>query len=56
MPNAECTCAATDTVRAVYPTWASDDDIKQAEQSGKENWVKNTAAALVEAETTDIEN
>ena len=55
MPDAECTCSATDTVRAVYPTWASDDDISKAAQNGKENWVKNTAAAAAEAETKGID-
>lgn len=55
MPDAECTCSATDTVRAVYPTWASEDDIKKAAQNGKENWVKNTAAATTEAETKGID-
>ena len=50
MPATECTCADTATVRAEYPTWATDDDIKNAKEHGLENWTKNKAAAKAEAE------
>ena len=50
MPEQECTCAAEDEVKAVYPDWATADDITAAEASGKQNWAVNTAAAQILAD------
>ena len=55
MPQTECTCAATETVKAEYPTWATDEDKKKAYDNGIVNWTANTATAKAEAEAKAAE-
>ena len=54
LPSQECTCAATETVKAEYPDWATDEQITIAYEHGKENWEANTAAAEAAANAIGV--